>query len=322
MMKRLYLLLALCCGAGQAAAGLLSWPGYQDEDGAILLQAHGRHVDPYFAMKALLTADELGLSIASAADAWTAWLAPRQESNGSFPRFERQADGVWRRAADADADDSTLAMWISLLSRRYRRQEMPPALQASLARARRALWRLRQARSGVYDYTAGAKLAYLMDNVEVYAALRDDCVNAGASCRRMRQLAAALPKTFWEAKTRRWRVASRDIPPIAFYPEAAAQLFPDMADLPAMPGQASFDAWLRGEGRPWLVQDKAHLDFPWGVLALAALRGGREDAARAWLRQAAPARGTPRWNVLEEAVFQGLTHRLATAAEQEQRQEE
>ncbi|MBN3002924.1 hypothetical protein JW897_04160 [Chromobacterium alkanivorans] len=322
MMKRLCLLLTLCCGTSQAAADLFKLPGYQDEDGAILLQAHGRHVDPYFAMKALLTAEELGLSIAPAADAWTAWLAPRQESNGSFPRFERQTNGDWRRAADADADDSTLALWISLLSRRYRQQDMPPALQASLARARRALWKLRQPRSGIYDYAAGAKLGYLMDNVEVYAALRDDCARTGAGCRRVRQLAAALPKAFWEAKTRRWRTASRDLPPVAFYPEAAAQLFPKMVGLPPMPGQASFDAWLLGEGRPWLAQDPPQLDFPWGLLALAALRDGREDAARAWLRQAAPARGTPRWNVLEEAVFQGLALRLAATAEPEQRLEE
>lgn len=320
-MKHLCLLLALCCGTSQAADSAFKLPGYQEEDGAILLQANGRHVDPYFAMKALLTAEELGLSIAPATDAWVEWLAPRQERNGSFPRFERQTDGAWRRTADADADDSTLAMWISLLSRRYGQQEMPPPLQASLARARRALWRLRQTRSGIYDYAAGVKLGYLMDNVEVYAALRDDCARTGASCRRMRQLAAALPKAFWETKTRRWRVASRDLPPVAFYPEAAAQLFPKMEGMPAMPGQASFDAWLQGEGRPWLAQDKAHLDFPWGVLALAALRDGREDAARAWLQKAAPARGTPRWNVLEEAVFQGLERRLATTAEQEQRLE-
>ncbi|OWY37785.1 hypothetical protein CEK28_15280 [Xenophilus sp. AP218F] len=308
-MSRLCLLLAMWSGAC-LGDGALRLPGYQLDDGAILLQQGGKHVDPYFAMKALLAADELGLSIDAAADAWTAWLAPRQESNGSFPRFVRRGDGGWRRWADADADDSTLALWISLLSRRYRQQAMPAALQTSLSRARKALWRLRRPDSGVYEYAAGARLGYLMDNAEVYVALRDDCAHSGFSCQRMRQLEKTLPRAFWDAGLRRWRVATHSPPPPAFYPNVAAQQFPRMAGLPSPAGQPSFDDWLWQDGLPWLLQDKSKLDFPWGVLALAALKDKREDVALVWLRRAAPARGTTRWNVLEEAVFLGLTQGL------------
>lgn len=308
-MKRVCLLLAMWATAC-LADGELHLPEYQLEDGAILLQKGGKHVDPYFAMKALLTAGELGLSTDTVTDAWVAWLLPRQEGNGSFPRFERLANGGWRRSAAADADDSTLALWISLLSRRYAAQAMPASLRSSLERARKALWRLRRVDGGVYEYATGSRLAYLMDNAEVYTALRDDCTYSGYGCQRMLQLEKALTRTFWDAGKRRWRVASRHEPPLAFYPDAAAQQFPHMAGLPAPAGQASFDDWLAREGHSWLLQDKNTLDFPWGVLVLAAPQERRSDVAQIWLQHATPARHTTRWNILEEAVFQGLTQGL------------
>lgn len=307
-MKRLCLLLAMWAMSATTclAGGELQLPGYQLEDGALLLQKGSGVVDPYFAMKALLTAEELGLHTHAVTDAWVAWLAPRQESNGSFPRFAQQANGIWRRSANADADDSTLALWISLLSRRYDRQAMPAALRASLLRARKALWQLRWLDDGVYEYATGSHLAYLMDNAEVYTALRDDCLHARYSCQRMRQLEKALPLTFWDKDQRHWRVATRNQSPAAFYPDVAAQLFPRLAGLPAPAGQPSFDDWVKQEGLPWLQQDTLKLDFPWGVLVLAALKEKRLDVANTWLQGALAARDTHHWNILEETVLLGL----------------
>ncbi|KJV34322.1 hypothetical protein VI06_00360 [Aquitalea magnusonii] len=290
---------------------------YQTEDGAILLQHEGGVVDPYFAMKALLAADELGLDAKPAATVWIAWLQPRQEANGSFPRFIRGKNGQWRRFANADADDSTMALWLSLLYRVYGTADnMSPDLQQSLRKARKALLRLRVA-SGVFHYARGADLGYLMDNAEVLEALRDDCRHAGLGCQQANQLERAMVRVFWNPRRHVWRTATHGEPAAAFYPRSAAQLFPLMAGMRLPPGQPGLDDWLNGEGRPWLMQDEKKLDFAWGLLTLAALKSQREDVARQWWERAAPSRLGRRWNVLEEAIFQGLEQRFNPAEQEE-----
>jgi hypothetical protein len=58
--------------------------------------------------------------------------------------FHHGENGEWRRFANADADDSTMALWLSLLYRVYGPPEgMSPDLQQSLRNARKALLRLR-----------------------------------------------------------------------------------------------------------------------------------------------------------------------------------
>ena len=301
--------LSLWAGAVMADDSL-NLQQYQLEDGAIRLQHDGAVVDPYFAMKALLAADELGLDIRPAATAWVAWLQPRQESNGSFPRFIRGKGGEWRRFANADADDSTMALWLSLLYRVYGQPEnMSAALQQSLRNARKALLRLRVA-SGVFYYARGAELGYLMDNAEVLEALRDDCRHAGLSCPQADRLEQAVVRVFWNPRRHAWRTATHGEPAAAFYPRSAAQLFPLMAGMQLPAGQPGFADWLNGEGQPWVVQDEKKLDFAWGLLTLAALKSQREDVARQWWERAAPSRFGRRWNVLEEAIFQGLEQRF------------
>lgn len=288
---------------------------YQTADGALRLRPDSAEVDPYFAMKALLAADTLGLPVQPVANAWIAWLQPRQEANGSFPRFVAVSAGGWQRHADADADDSTMALWISLLYRMYGAPaNMRPELQQSLRQARAALLQLRLPASGVYRYARGADVAYLMDNAEVYEALRDDCRYAGNSCRLARQLETAAIRVFWDGRRRSWRAASHSESSAAFYPQVAAQLFPLMAGMRLPPGQPSYADWLAGAGLPWLLQDGDVLDYPWGLLVLAALKNQREDVARQWQRRAAPSRAGQHWNVLEEAVFQGLERRFGPVA--------
>jgi len=308
------LLLALWAGTAMARDAI-DLRAYQSPDGAIRLQSDSNLVDPYLAMKALLVADELGLPVKPAADAWIAWLLPRREAGGSFPRFVAQPGGGWKRAADADADDSTLALWISLLYRMHGKAAgMPPELQQSLRQARADLLQLRVQPSGIYHYARGADVGYLMDNAEVYEALRDDCLHTGKSCRLVRQLETAVGKVFWDARRRVWRTASQGEPAAAFYPRTAAQLFPLMAGMRQPPGQQSYDSWLEGDGLPWLLQDADVLDYAWGLLTVAAIRHKRDDVAQQWLVRAAASRHGQRWNVLEEAVFQGLEQRFGPLA--------
>jgi hypothetical protein len=111
--------------------------------------------------------------------------------------FHHGKNGEWRRFANADADDSTMALWLSLLYRVYGPPEgMSPDLQQSLRNARKALLRLRVA-SGVFHYARGAELGYLMDNAEVLEALRDDCRHAGLGCKQADQLERAVVRVFW-----------------------------------------------------------------------------------------------------------------------------
>jgi hypothetical protein len=308
------LLLALWAGCGMAREAI-DLHAYQSADGAIRLQMDGDLVDPYFAMKALLLADEMGLPVKPAAEAWIAWLLPRREAGGSFPRFVAQPGGGWKRLADADADDSTLALWISLLYRMHGDSAgMSPELQQSLRQARADLLQLRVQPAGIYHYARGADVGYLMDNAEVYEALRDDCRHGGKSCRLARQLERAVGKVFWDVRRRGWRTASHGEPAAAFYPRTAAQLFPQMAGMQMPRGQRTYDDWLAGEGLPWLLQDAEVLDYAWGLLTVAAIKNKRDDVARQWMVRAAPSRDGQRWNVLEEAVFQGLEQRFGPLA--------
>lgn len=98
----------------------------------------------------------------------------------------------------------------------------------------------------------------------------------------------------------------------AFYPDAAAQLFPRLAGMAPMPGETTFANWLAAYGSAWRAQ--ATHDYPWGLVAVAALREGDTRTAACWLALAEPMRGTTRWNVLEEAIYQGLSARLQGVA--------
>src|SRR5947208_16745327 len=89
--------------------------GYQFSDGAISLHYRGDYIEPYFATKALILAQDAGLDVRQPVQHWIKWLLPRQEKNGSFGRYCRKPKGDWQLCSPADADDSTLALGLQLL---------------------------------------------------------------------------------------------------------------------------------------------------------------------------------------------------------------
>jgi hypothetical protein len=290
---------------------------FQTADGAIVLNPGGDYVEPYFATKALIVAQDGGMDIRRPAQSWIAWLLPRQRANGLFRRFCHK-NGEWRDCAPADADDSMLALWIQLLYRMAPASGMPPQWQQSAASSMRQLDKLRNARLGVYHISKRNHVALLMDNVEVYAALKDvaraqDRLQdpfAQATGIRAEHLASAIQRIFWDGRRHRFRPSMQKDRP-AFYPDVVAQVYPWLAGLSA-PGQdsrAAWEKWKQDFGAAWI--DRRYDTHPWGLVALAAAKLGDNNSAACWASQSDPLRGSSSWNVLEEAVWQSLRARFA-----------
>ena len=77
---------------------------FQQPDGAVALNPGGNYVEPYFATKALIVAQDGGLDVRRVALAWIEWNLSRQRSNGLFRRFCRVKQ-EWQDCAPADADE-------------------------------------------------------------------------------------------------------------------------------------------------------------------------------------------------------------------------
>src|SRR5579864_1202713 len=122
----------LCCALVPAEATAFYPATLQAPDGAMTLNPGGNYVEPYFATKALIVAQDGGLDVHKAAVAWIRWVLPRQRPDGLFRRFCRVND-EWRDCAPADADDSMLALWMQLLYRMAPATGMPAEWQRSLA---------------------------------------------------------------------------------------------------------------------------------------------------------------------------------------------
>lgn len=292
----------------------LDLAGYQDAQGAIAVHYQGDFSDPYFAMKALLSARQAGLDIAVPARDWVAWMLPRQKPDGLFERFCRQGE-AWVACKAADADDALLAMWIELLHVLAPDAGLPGAWRDSVRLARGQLDRLRDRKSGVYIISLDNPVALLMDNVEVYAALR----TVGRELRRMKQMAAAessirqalalrlaIERVFHPHASGPYLASTQRTAEWRFYPEILAQIYPWLHRMPvAIDVRSGFKAWMEKNGADWLSMIRD--DYPWGVVALVAIDAGDCDSVLRWAERAAPLRHGARWNVLEEAAFQSVT---------------
>lgn len=294
---------------------------YQRSDGAITVGPHGNSVDPYFAMKALWVSRKLGHPASRETLRWIAWMLPRQRGDGSFSRYcagddsSRDAQGNWRACADADADDATLALWIEMLHEAAP-VHMPKAWIASAQRALTALQSLRDARTGVYRVSAGSSTALLMDNCEIHAALyRVGVLNQQARrpalARRYFDMAhtlrLAMARAFHAQSSGllQWTTDS-DATPQQFYPHRVAHLYPWIHHVPTagFGPMLSWDAWTRRYAGQWL--QRTDDVFPWGLVALLAWQKGPHRLVAQWLEQATRLRGGAYWNVLDEALLQGL----------------
>ena len=302
----------LCCCLGTVSATTFYPETFQSPAGAIVLNPGGNYVEPYFATKALIVAQDGGLDIRNAAAAWINWALPRQRRNGLFRRFCLLYE-EWHDCAPADADDSMLALWMQLLYRMAPPTGMPADWQRSVALSAKQLDKLYNRRLGVYHISTRNHVALFMDNIEVYAALKDvaqaqarlhDPAAAGTEAR-AEQLHKAIEHIFWDRHKQRFRPSMQKDRP-AFYPDAVAQVYPWLADVSG-PGQnprQAWAAWKREFGSGWIER---HYDsHPWGLVAMAAEKLGDTASGECWTSQSDSLRGSSSWNVLEEAAWQSL----------------
>jgi hypothetical protein len=311
-----FLFLALLASRPAGAAAALDLRGYSDESGAISVLQHGDSVDPYFAMQSLLLAHEYGMNIEAPAERFVEWLLPRQKPDGTFDRFCQSGRAKWLPCKTADADDSLLAMWIKLLETMPASLARKAAWQRSHAASRKALEHLFQPSTGIYMVSPLVLHGLFLDNLEVWhtkvQSKRPEEVAEAA------KLARAIHQTFWNPVDRRFLVSTqleqRKAKP-AFYPDHIAQIFPLLVGFPLLPTEElpHYRNWMREHRTAWLAQGDA--DYPWGVIALIALRQGDRDSASCWLAESAARRHSSRWAVSDETALQILSSRGLKAAQ-------
>jgi hypothetical protein len=321
------ILLCLLCSAAVCAPSYVSHfdpNGYQHPDGAISLHYRGEYIEPYFATKALIVAQESGLDADESVQQWIRWLLPRQNKDGSFERYCRKPGNQWRSCAPSDADDSMLALWLQLLYTNAPDSGMPAEWENSVHKARASLQQLRNGRLGVYHVSRQNHVALLMDNVEVYSALKEIArsqqrlgyrFEAQITEKEAEKLDVAIQQVFWNKHADWFRPSIQKSRP-EFYPDVVAQVFPWLADMPVDSDLHTDAAWARWKTRfaaDWL--DKRFDPHPWGLVAMTALKFGDTDSAACWLSRSEPLRFSTNWNVLEESAFQAVQARIGAVSQ-------
>ncbi len=281
--------------------------GYGGDTGIITILHGGQASDPYFTLQALLLAHDNGLDMAAPAARFVDWLVPLQKPDGTFDRFCREGDH-WKPCKTADADDSLLAMWLRLLQTMPAHVKASPALRRSQVASRAALAHLYQPSRGVYMVSPVYLHGLFMDNLEVWSLRVREAPGTRGGVP-PEQLARAIHDTFWDPVNRRFLVSTQleqRSQQAAFYPDHVAQLFPLMVDFPLLPAAADvhYRDWMRQHRSAWLAQGRT--DYPWGIIAVLALRRQDTDTARCWLRHSVPLRHSARWAVTDEVAFQIL----------------
>ncbi|HYW57119.1 MAG TPA: hypothetical protein VE934_09165 [Polaromonas sp.] len=315
ILLRCFLVVAFAQTSLAAASPRLELSGYMDDSGAISVLHGGDSADPYFAMQALLLAHENGLNIEAPAEKFANWMAPKQKPDGTFDRFCKGADKQWVSCKPADADDSLLAMWMKLLDTMPAMLNKDPALMKSYVRSKASLDNLYQPSRGIYMVSPVYLHGLFMDNLEVWSLKAHN--NQARRAVEADKLAKGIKNTFWDPVNKRFLVSTqleqRSEKP-AFYPDHVAQIFPLMVDFPLVPGDARsyYRNWMRDHRAMWLDQGKK--DYPWGLVAVLAVRQNDKTSAGCWLREAAPLRHSSRWAVTDETSYQILLSKGVTPA--------
>ncbi len=317
MLSRWVALACLAHAVVSHAAPQLEMGGYMDQDGAITVLHKGDSADPYFAMQALLLAHENGMDISTPAAKFVNWLVPMQKPDGTFDRFCRRVENKWVSCKTADADDSLLAIWMKLLETMPAQLNKNPVWKKSYRISKTSLDHLFQPSRGIYMVSPVYLHGLFMDNLEVWSLknhLKKPVERAEAD-----KLARAIDGTFWDPVNKRYLVSTqleqRSEKPV-FYPDHVAQIFPLLVDFPIREDAKSYYRnWMRMHRGEWLSQGET--DYPWGILAVLALRQNDIVTARCWLREAAPLRHSSRWAVTDDASYQILAGKGLTPAAKE-----
>jgi hypothetical protein len=290
--------------------------GYQGEDGAITVSYQGNSIDPYFATKALLLAADGGFDITIAGRKWVDWLMAQQREDGLFERYRRNTDtGRWESYARTDADDAMLALWMELLTR------LSPhggkKWQDSFDRAAAQLEALYQP-EGIYHISTELHVGLVMDNIEIYAAFRrmsrdykhmGSNKNAKLYAHKADALKDNIIKVFLKPETSSFAVSTQTrTDPEAFYPDKVAQLFPLFYFPYVNENTVAYKKWIGENREAWHAMREK--DYPWGIVAIAALRLGDSDTAFCWKTKAEPMRYGKQWNILEEMSLQYVVRQL------------
>lgn len=297
---------------------------YQDESGLIGTFKNGRAADPYFGLYALDLAQKGGLDVRAARDRFIDWGLRAQKADGRFERYCKDASG-WQHCGRTDSDDATLARWVLLLHTASD-GELSPVWRASAERALNALLALRMT-NGIYSVfphdTPGYRgYALFKDNVEVLSAFeqiaelylkKNDPERAFPWRDRSTRLRAAMAREFGDEPFAMKRLAlGANYRGWQFYPHAVSIPFGWLEDYYSDPTEAHWSRWLREHRASWYANGEH--DFPWGLMALAALHtapDSREPAC--WLdHYAQQRRSNSRWNILEEVSAQVIEHALRT----------
>ena len=292
---------------------------YQSADGALTMSPNGNEVEPYFATKALIIAEDAGLNTNDAAVKWITWMLPHQRKDGRIDRWCKKADGSWKRCADADADDAMLALWIELLYRHGTDQGLPLEWQQSADKAMAYLKTLHN-RWGVYYISHRNHTPLFMDNVEIYSALKEvgkqssrwDLNSAAVMNAQAQELADAITHVFWDGGKGQFRPSTQRNKP-GFYPDAVGQTYPWLEGMPTpQDPQQGWKAWKQQYARGWLME--SYDPHPWGLLAVTAIKLSDTTTASCWLQQATARRGGKNWNILEEAAYQAVLFRASATS--------
>lgn len=294
---------------------IFSLDQYQGDTGVITILNKGNSADPYFGMQALLLAHDNGMNIQTAAEKFANWLVGRQKPDGTFDRFCLNASQVWISCKTADADDSLLALWMRLLDTMPQQLSKNPSWTKSYNASKKALDNLYQPSRGIYMVSPVYLHGLFMDNLEVWSlkAHSKDVKPAELS-----KLAVNIYRTFWQATSNSFLVSTQleqQTQKPQFYPDHIAQIFPLLVDFSMLPQSSTlyYKNWMQLHRAEWLKHGET--DYPWGVLAVLALRQGDAPTASCWLREAGAMRHSSRWAVTDEAALLILASKRIQAAD-------
>ena len=160
-----------------------------------------------------------------------------------------------------------------------------------------------------------SRVAYLMDNVEVWRGMEDVSFllkafgnekEAGEAKRFAKQLRQAIELRLWSKPLKRYLAFDGSATPAqsSFYPDGIALIWPIIFDLPEARSRRQFlwNDFKKVWGKRW--QDASVDFFSWSLLAYTSVQAGDEVLARNWEKHLLqnPHRNWP-WHIGEAAGY-------------------
>lgn len=294
---------------------------YIRPDGSIMTLTTGQLVDPYFPTKSLLIALDSGMNVSKLGNDWIKWMLARQDANGLFSRYcFKEGEMTYTACAEADADDSMMAMWVELLYRMAPKTGMPKKWKESAEKAEYQLNRLFNQKTTVFNISQALPVGLLMDNIEIYASFKriereavrlGDGKKANEYRGKAEQLKIGITGNFWDDNSKRYIASTQVRTKLEFYPDTVVQLVPMMHgfELSKIASESAFyQNWMNNHRKEWFAL--IGKDYPWGLLAVLAEQRKDYQTAACWLQLAAPSRHTKVWNVMDETAFQIVSWKM------------